>query len=826
MSKYLSGIYGQTFSSGGPQPANPTIPVSNFVYGNQFIQGVIQLTADTKASLQSAYGASGVYIGMDTAGTYAGIKLLGPTNASNGSYIDFTTASVAYKGRILYDNNANTMQFYTNAAGSAAMMISATGGLNITSTTDATSATNGGVLTIGGGAAVAKQLYVGSGAFVTGNVGIGTTTTNGSLQFSNSLINRKIVLYEGSNSDNDYCGFGINNATIRYQCLAVGSYHVFYAGVNSTTSVELFRIAGTGIISAPATITSTSSTTGSLLLSGGIGISNTTDATSVVNGGTFTSAGGGAFAKSLWLGGAMNASGLSLTNSQTGGAIVIARMLATSMNAGSDIEMQFGQSTGSLNAGIIQFNYINPNSGGINGNNVSIGFFGNNNVLRVYSDTVKINGNLITNSFSVSGTFSATNLAGTLTTAAQPNITSLGTLTGLNVNGTLSASNLTLSQLTINNPGNANSVLVLDMIAPNLPSGAGPYVEMHLGVKDNAYNTGIIQFNYAGLDSSSGNNLGLGLWNATNVLQVFTTGVVINGGSNPQPFYLNSSNYTASIEIFRMFSTALNTGNNCQFTLGVDGSYMNCGVMQFNYINSGANGFGGNNLGLGFYANNNVFQVYSSGIQVNCPDNSNTTIVTQLFTPNMPNGGNVQMLIGVNTSAPANVGIIQFNYASSGFPGNMIGSGSNLGIGLKNSNNVLQVYHSGLQINGGLTKSSGSFDIPHPDPVKQIRGYRIRHCFVESNTRGDNLYRYTITTINGKAEITLPSYFKYLNETPQMFITAADVFCFYKGRVDAEKVYIESSIDGTFNVLVIGTRKDQAARDHFDPFGEEYIQRK
>jgi hypothetical protein len=50
------------------------------------------------------------------------------------------------------------------------------------------------------------------------------------------------------------------------------------------------------------------------------------------------------------------------------------------------------------------------------------------------------------------GNISATNVTGTLATAAQPNVTSVGTLTGLTVNGTttISGSNLTVNSTTVN----------------------------------------------------------------------------------------------------------------------------------------------------------------------------------------------------------------------------------------------------------------------------------------------------------------------------------------------------------------------------------------
>ena len=79
-----------------------------------------------------------------------------------------------------------------------------------------------------------------------GNVGIGTTSPNAPLQFPNTLQNRKIVLYESANNDNQYYGLGINASTLRYQVSNVGDNHVFYAGTSPTTSNELMRITGSG----------------------------------------------------------------------------------------------------------------------------------------------------------------------------------------------------------------------------------------------------------------------------------------------------------------------------------------------------------------------------------------------------------------------------------------------------------------------------------------------------------------------------------------------------------------------------------------------------
>ena len=67
-----------------------------------------------------------------------------------------------------------------------------------------------------------------------------------------------------------------------------------------------------------------------------------------------------------------------------------------------------------------------------------------------------------------------------------------------------------------------------------------------------------------------------------------------------------------------------------------------------------------------------------------------------------------------------------------------------------------------FHVNGALSKTSGTFDIVHPDPSKAIDGWRLRHSFVESPTRGDNLYRWEVEVTDGEAIIDLPDYFKYL----------------------------------------------------------------
>lgn len=98
---------------------------------------------------------------------------------------------------------------------------------------------------IGNSVSIASTIIT-SSILTNGNVGIGTNAPNAPLQFSNAIVSRKIVLYEDTNNDNQFFGFGINSGILRYQVSATVASHVFDAGTSSSASNELMRITGTG----------------------------------------------------------------------------------------------------------------------------------------------------------------------------------------------------------------------------------------------------------------------------------------------------------------------------------------------------------------------------------------------------------------------------------------------------------------------------------------------------------------------------------------------------------------------------------------------------
>ena len=104
-----------------------------------------------------------------------------------------------------------------------------------------------------------------------------------------------------------------------------------------------------------------------------------------------------------------------------------------------------------------------------------------------------------------------------------------------------------------------------------------------------------------------------------------------------------------------------------------------------------------------------------------------------------------------------------------------------------------------------------TFVIPHPEH----EGKMLRHACIEAPTRGTNIYEYQLeaTESNQTTEIALPSYFKYINGRPRVYVSAENVFsaCYGKVNEDLTHAIIKTEKPGVFNVLVTGVRKDPGA---------------
>ena len=118
---------------------------------------------------------------------------------------------------------------------------------------------------------------------------------------------------------------------------------------------------------------------------------------------------------------------------------------------------------------------------------------------------------------------------------------------------------------------------------------------------------------------------------------------------------------------------------------------------------------------------------------------------------------------------------------------------------------------------GNLSKGSGTFTIPHPNPSKSDT-HKLQHSFVESPTRGDNLYRWRKKLVKGSNTVDLPDYYKYLNENDMVWVNPVGHFGRAYGEVNESQtqINIEAEIDGEYNILCIGTRKDEIAVTNFE----------
>ena len=120
---------------------------------------------------------------------------------------------------------------------------------------------------------------------------------------------------------------------------------------------------------------------------------------------------------------------------------------------------------------------------------------------------------------------------------------------------------------------------------------------------------------------------------------------------------------------------------------------------------------------------------------------------------------------------------------------------------------------SKLDVNGTITGTSKNFNIPHPDPSKI--NARLVHASVEAPSN-DTLYKFEVVISLDNETVThpLPSYFKYLNKNPQMWIQARNMFSHAYGSCaeDLSSFSITGEKAGSYDVLIIATRKDEGVK--------------
>jgi len=212
-------------------------------------------------------------------------------------------------------------------------------------------------------------------------------------------------------------------------------------------------------------------------------------------------------------------------------------------------------------------------------------------------------------------------------------------------------------------------------------------------------------------------------------------------------------------------------------------------------------------LYLGVTANS-VFNGVSSGSQLFRDRDFNTTGSFGLVNPTLVQNG--PTVIGDSSQSA----IFGWDFANDVEDNVYIGwNGSGVG------------HNPGLTVRGSFTSTSKSFCIDHPEPEKTLT-QNLYHSCIETPTAGDNLYRYRVTTVNNKAVIKLPTYFRYLNENEMIWVSPVDSFGRAYGKLSPDRleVHVTSDQDGDYNVLVMGTRYDKNAKAYWK--GAERMKKK
>ena len=146
--------------------------------------------------------------------------------------------------------------------------------------------------------------------------------------------------------------------------------------------------------------------------------------------------------------------------------------------------------------------------------------------------------------------------------------------------------------------------------------------------------------------------------------------------------------------------------------------------------------------------------------------------------------------------------------------------------GTNNATRMTITSGGNVIVSDSISKGSGSFDIPHPDP-KKTETHRLRHYFVETPSAGGNIYKYQIECEKGDNYIDLPDYYQHLNKDSLVWVNPVNHFGRAWGEVeDNKKVRIVVDKKGTYNILIFGDRKDEVAMKDFNKYGIEYKNKK
>jgi len=388
----------------------------------------------------------------------------GTYTAGTGLTLNGTQFSISNTAVVAgtYGNSDAVASFQVNAQGqlvSASNVTIAANAANLTGTvlsaniltSSLTSVGTLGTLAVTGNA-TAGNIYANSGT-IGASLLTGTLTTASQPNVTSVGTLSSLSVSGNANVGNIGAAAGVFTANVSAGNLSSSG------ALSVTGNANVGNLGTAGLIVATGNIDGGNlNTGGAVAATGNVSGGNLTTAGAVVatgnvTGGNLTTAGALSVTGNANVGNLGTAGLIVATGNVTGGNLVTGGVLSVTGNA----------NVGNIGAGAGVFSNTVSATGNVSGGNLTTGgalsVTGNANVGNIGAGAGVFTANVSAGNLSTSGVLSVTGNAnvgniggnnaiftlvtGTLTTAAQPNVTSLGTLTGLDVNGNIIAANIT-----------------------------------------------------------------------------------------------------------------------------------------------------------------------------------------------------------------------------------------------------------------------------------------------------------------------------------------------------------------------------------------------
>lgn len=191
--------------------------------------------------------------------------------------------------------------------------LSLSGGILINSTKDSTGVGSGGSLTVLGGASINKKMYLNDKCYF-----------NNTIHFNNT--NDLLKIYDSFNIQKYTLNYdGVNNLSVN-RCNSLGTTIENMITFNNTTGYTIFN----------NTTGSINSSTGSVIISGGLNINCTSNASNVSVGGALTILGGSSIVKDLFVGGDIHIMSTTASSNINTGSLIVKGGVGVSGNVNID----------------------------------------------------------------------------------------------------------------------------------------------------------------------------------------------------------------------------------------------------------------------------------------------------------------------------------------------------------------------------------------------------------------------------------------------------------------------------------------------------------